>query len=1035
MAGAFQAGSIVATLTLDTKAFRRAANRVLNTAKEVARGVTRFFKNVTFGSVTRGLSALGRSFRALRARLTGLQGLFAAFGASLATFSLIQRAQDVEALRKSFDSLSRSIGAVSDDFLQRLRVATRGAVSDLQLMRATNSAILLGVAQSAEGFAELASVARRLGSAVGRTTTQALEDLSVGIGRQSRLILDNLGLIVSVEKANRLYAQQLGKTANELTDSERRQAFFNATMEAAREKIASLGDDTLSLAEKYGRFTAQLGALVNTIAVQFVGGGSVFVELGNIIQDNIEKIRDLARFAARVTRSIVSSVAGIFSDIFSAQSKQEFIRALTDFVGDALQFLFRFILQLLSTFIEALFTDLAGSIANLITSIFLQISIRIGAELKKLVAEIKKEAQGLFEFIEFLFGDRSGTEALADAIASSLTGGSGVSGMRRAEAEYKASIERIEAEQKEAAARIRSLTEFEIDNISRKLGELGTNAARDLESDLGNIAANRFANAWNRAAERVRTNLESLRLDFADPFTGFNTLTVQSEIQNLADIFNDIIELRQQAIADAPDIIREEDLRESSARLKKLQEEIIRVSNALNKLRTATGETRTEIELDLRQSVSALEVNLLRAGLEAEGLGDRLADTATIGEDAVTRISDRLQALQTSLRAAFDPNAAIEAALAPQFLNAREFEEIIAPFEARLPKLTLEIQTIGLSETGKALAEFDAAFQGVRNQLSPEQLRRFKDLRQELRLILQQRQNVKDLVEIEKAFASLNQQINQTYDDLTTRIVDNREALADLGRREIDQDIAAINREYEDLSRSVYSAVAALADQAAAAGASSETIEFYGEKLREVREVLDDLRNVELGQAIDRRLQERLKAVSESLASSIRTNIGGAILDAFERGESVLKNFAEIGAGFFRDQFNQALDFLQKKLSSVFFDLFKDSAAGAAGGAIAQGLLGIGGALLNAASSRTTSSVDDFESAISSSESVRGVVAGPTNVAVSRVGSALKEALRTTEVLLERIAIAVETGGSGGFRIGSSLPPGAATQLSPSSPR
>ena len=55
-------------------------------------------------------------------------------------------------------------------------------------------------------------------------------------------MLDNLGIIVKTEDAYKAYAKQIGKTANALTDAEKKQAFMNAALVAAEEKVSRLGD-------------------------------------------------------------------------------------------------------------------------------------------------------------------------------------------------------------------------------------------------------------------------------------------------------------------------------------------------------------------------------------------------------------------------------------------------------------------------------------------------------------------------------------------------------------------------------------------------------------------------------------------------------------------------------------------------------------------------------------------------------------------------------------------------------------------------
>ena len=46
-----------------------------------------------------------------------------------------------------------------------------------------------------------------------------LESLSLGLGRQSRLYLDNLGIVVSATQAYSNFAREIGKTADTLSDS------------------------------------------------------------------------------------------------------------------------------------------------------------------------------------------------------------------------------------------------------------------------------------------------------------------------------------------------------------------------------------------------------------------------------------------------------------------------------------------------------------------------------------------------------------------------------------------------------------------------------------------------------------------------------------------------------------------------------------------------------------------------------------------------------------------------------------------------
>lgn len=169
-------------------------------------------------------------------------GLGASLGIAAVTFKLTQfasasfeAARAMEPIRSSFQRLALD----SDNFLRSLNNATKGTVSNFELMSSANKALLLGIDQ--EALPKLFKNAAVIAQATGRTTTEALADISLGIGRQSKLILDNLGIIVDVEKANKDYADSIGKTSSQLSDMEQKTAFLNAVMKATDVTVTKLG--------------------------------------------------------------------------------------------------------------------------------------------------------------------------------------------------------------------------------------------------------------------------------------------------------------------------------------------------------------------------------------------------------------------------------------------------------------------------------------------------------------------------------------------------------------------------------------------------------------------------------------------------------------------------------------------------------------------------------------------------------------------------------------------------------------------------
>ena len=75
--------------------------------------------------------------------------------------------------------------------------------------------------KNTDEMAEMFDIAQRLGRALGVDTARSVESLITGIGRQSRLMLDIIGIVVRADEAYESYANSLGKSVDKLTDSEK----------------------------------------------------------------------------------------------------------------------------------------------------------------------------------------------------------------------------------------------------------------------------------------------------------------------------------------------------------------------------------------------------------------------------------------------------------------------------------------------------------------------------------------------------------------------------------------------------------------------------------------------------------------------------------------------------------------------------------------------------------------------------------------------------------------------------------------------
>ena len=201
--------------------------------------------------VDKGIKSIGKSALKVGA------GFFAARGLITGLTRSIELAGRFEKVQRGFNNLAKSAG-FSSQALEKLTKATDGTMSSIQLMTQANNAMLLGIVDSEDQMAKLFDISQRLASALGKETTFGIESMVTGLGRQSKLMLDNLGIMVDTNGAYKDYAENLGVTVSQLSDQQKKQAFVNAAMSAANSLVAKLGIETMTTADHISQMKTAL---------------------------------------------------------------------------------------------------------------------------------------------------------------------------------------------------------------------------------------------------------------------------------------------------------------------------------------------------------------------------------------------------------------------------------------------------------------------------------------------------------------------------------------------------------------------------------------------------------------------------------------------------------------------------------------------------------------------------------------------------------------------------------------------------------
>ncbi len=177
---------------------------------------------------------------ALATGLTAAAAGVAALGG--AVIELAKESIKLTPIKQSFENIAEASGRSADEMIRALRETSGNLITDIELMKSYNLAAQLVSDQFANQLPDAMGYLGRVAASTGQDMGYLLDSLVRGVGRLSPLILDNLGIQVSLKEAYDEYAATLGKTSKELTKAEQQTALMNAAMKQLAENTANLPD-------------------------------------------------------------------------------------------------------------------------------------------------------------------------------------------------------------------------------------------------------------------------------------------------------------------------------------------------------------------------------------------------------------------------------------------------------------------------------------------------------------------------------------------------------------------------------------------------------------------------------------------------------------------------------------------------------------------------------------------------------------------------------------------------------------------------
>lgn len=266
--------------------------------------------DAAFSGVRKGLKGIQSAVGVAAGSLKLVGSALAAVGA--VAIKTVKDFGEFQGVRKSFRALAQSQGQDAKAMLASMKELSAGTISSVELMKQANNAMLLGLPIDRMG--DMLKIARSSAQATGESMQKMFADLTTGLGRGSKLVLDNLGITFKLNDAYDEYAAKLGKTASKLTEAEKKQAFINKALEIGVSNASKSGETNLTLAESLSRVTAGLKDFSIFVGQAAAPAVQFFAEqLGQFFQDSNNQVASSAlQEFFRNTARIVTIAKGVF---------------------------------------------------------------------------------------------------------------------------------------------------------------------------------------------------------------------------------------------------------------------------------------------------------------------------------------------------------------------------------------------------------------------------------------------------------------------------------------------------------------------------------------------------------------------------------------------------------------------------------------------------------------------------------------------------------------------------------------------------
>lgn len=193
-------------------------------------------------------------------------------------YDQLKAGAEVQAASFTFDNLTASIGSTSDAMIGDLQTATKGMISDLDLMRFASQTVAMGLGSTNEEVSALAELGSTLGAAFRGDAVAGMEEFNLLLANQSIPRLDSFGISAGAVRT------RIAELQEQFPDMTREAAFTQAVLEQGQETMARLGDNSETAAAQLNELDATFKNIKDSAQENLAEGAvPVLVELNDLI--------------------------------------------------------------------------------------------------------------------------------------------------------------------------------------------------------------------------------------------------------------------------------------------------------------------------------------------------------------------------------------------------------------------------------------------------------------------------------------------------------------------------------------------------------------------------------------------------------------------------------------------------------------------------------------------------------------------------------------------------------------------------------